>query len=124
MLSYAKPQTILQNTARKLIVTITSSLKLEVDDVFAPSDLSERILKKSLKLIQQGNESYEGQEWTTYEFLLGTHAGAKDYDNYLKTVNEMMARFPNTSRMAELENYKQQAEDLIEKRDQKVMQSE
>jgi LPXTG-motif cell wall-anchored protein len=93
-----------------------------IDGVLAPTDLSERVLKKILKLSQQRDVSVDGQEWTTFEFLLALYAEAKDYDNYLKTVDEMIARFPNSPRMNELLEYKRHVQEVIAKRDGKAAQ--
>jgi len=92
------------------------------DDVLAAPDIKERALTKELALSRSGayvseNENYE---WETYEFLLGTYAAKKDYEAYLKTVNEMMERFPNSPRMNELLEYRRQAEAAIAKRDREA----
>jgi len=89
-------------------------------DVLAAPDIKEKAMKKKIELTQKGNALHPNQEWGSYEFLLGTYAEQRDYDNYLKTVNEMMARFPNSSRMNELVEYKRQAEAAIEKRDREA----
>lgn len=90
-------------------------------DVLAASDIKIQAMKRKIKLIQQGDVLHPNQEWGSYEFLLGSYAEQKDYDNYLKTVNDMMARFPNSSRMGELVGYKRQVEVAIEKRDREAV---
>ncbi|PIY55172.1 MAG: hypothetical protein COZ00_10865, partial [Zetaproteobacteria bacterium CG_4_10_14_0_8_um_filter_49_80] len=75
-------------------------------DVLASPDLKEKAMKKKVMLTQQGNVIHPNQEWQSYEFLLGNYAEQKDYDNYLKTVNEMIERFPGSPRMEELLEYK------------------
>ncbi|PIY55243.1 MAG: hypothetical protein COZ00_10050, partial [Zetaproteobacteria bacterium CG_4_10_14_0_8_um_filter_49_80] len=75
-------------------------------DVLAPPDIKEKAMKKKVMLTQQGNVIHPNQEWQSYEFLLGNYAEQKDYDNYLKTVNEMIERFPGSPRMEELLEYK------------------
>ena len=79
-------------------------------DPFVSPIVKNRVLKKKLEIIQQGNVLHENQEWDTYEFLLGNYAMQKDYDNYLKTVNKMIERFASSSRKNELIEYKRQAE--------------
>lgn len=90
------------------------------DDVLAPPDLKERALRKEMELARTvgGRGEHEGYEWNTFAALLGTYMDAKDYDSYLKTVNEMMERFPGI-RTEELLRYKEKAETLIEERDRK-----
>jgi len=78
-------------------------------------------MKKKVMLTQQGNVIHPNQEWQSYEFLLGNYAEQKDYDNYLKTVNEMIERFPGSPRMEELLEYKRQAEAAIGKRDRETV---
>ncbi|PJA36052.1 MAG: hypothetical protein CO186_02615 [Zetaproteobacteria bacterium CG_4_9_14_3_um_filter_49_83] len=89
-------------------------------DVLASPDLKEKAMKKKVMLTQQGNVIHPNQEWQSYEFLLGNYAEQKDYDNYLKTVNEMIERFPGSPRMEELLEYKRQAEAAIGKRDREA----
>jgi len=89
-------------------------------DVLAPPDIKEKAMKKKVMLTQQGNVIHPNQEWQSYEFLLGNYAEQKDYDNYLKTVNEMIERFPGSPRMEELLEYKRQAEAAIGKRDREA----
>jgi len=90
-------------------------------DVLAPPDIKEKAMKKKVMLTQQGNVIHPNQEWQSYEFLLGNYAEQKDYDNYLKTVNEMIERFPGSPRMEELLEYKRQAEAAIGKRDRETV---
>lgn len=89
-------------------------------DVLAAPDLKERAMKKKMLLIVQGDVLHENQEWQAYEFLLGNYAEQKDYDNYLKTVNEMIEKFPGSSQMSDLLENKRQAEAAIEKRDREA----
>jgi len=88
------------------------------DDVLGTPEITARAMKKAGDLARA---SKDGTEWNTYEARLGIYARAKDYDNYLKTVNEMIERIPNNPRMDELEGYKRQAEELIAKRDGKAV---
>jgi len=88
------------------------------DNVLSPPDIKQRALKKELEIANAGTQPVDNPnyEWETFEFLLGSYAEQKDYDKYLETVNEMMERFPDSSRMSELVEYKRQAEAAIEKR--------
>ncbi len=92
------------------------------DDVLSPPDIKQRALKKELEIANAGSQPVDNPdyEWQTYEVLLGNYVEQKDYDKYLETVNEMIERFPDSSRMNELVEYKRQAEAAIEKRDREV----
>ncbi len=86
------------------------------------SDVVERSYKKQLELAQAGKADVENEnyEYTTYEFLLESYSDQKNPEKYIETINEMIERFPNTSRMEELLEYKRQAEVAIEKRDREA----
>jgi len=90
-------------------------------DPFVSPDVKNRAMNKKIELIHKGDVLHPNQEWYTYKSLLGNYAEQKDYDNYLKTVNEMIERFPNSSRMDELVEYKHQAETAIEKRNHEIV---
>ena len=105
---------------------LTRDMLIEMaDDVLASPDVKIRALRREQQLLQGGGGSpHENYEWGTYEMLLGAYAEQRDYDNYLKTVNEMMERFPNHPRMNELVEYKRQAEVAIEQRDREASMAE
>jgi len=92
------------------------------DDVLAAPDIKQRALEKEMELARAGKVQTENEnyEWELSEFLLAAHAERKDYEAYLKTVNEMIKRFPNSPRMNELLEYKRQAEAAIAKRDREA----
>jgi len=91
-------------------------------DVLAAPDIQQRALERNMQLAREGNVQTENEnyEWELSQFVLANYAEQKDYENYLKTVNEMIERFPNSSRMHELLEYKRQAESAIEKRDREA----
>jgi len=91
-------------------------------DVLAAPDIKQRALERNMQLAREGNVQTENEnyEWELSQFVLANYAEQKDYENYLKTVNEMIERFPNSSRMHELLEYKRQAESAIEKRDREA----
>ena len=117
--SYYRKALDLDEVSDAPIHLTSQMLGMMADDVLATPDIKERAYKKELELVKSGefvseNENYE---WSTYEFLLGSYVEQKDYDNYLKTVNEMIERFGSTE---ELESYKLQAIAAIEKRDREA----
>jgi len=86
-----------------------------VQDVLSPPDIKIRAARKVLDMsIAGGQPPYGGEvashEWYMYEFLLSAYAEAGDIKLYIDTVNEMIERYPDTTRMDELLAYKQDAE--------------
>lgn len=91
-----------------------------VQDVLSPPDIKKRAARKALDMsIAGGSPPYGGEvasyEWYMYEFLISAYAEAGDIQIYIDTVNEMMERYPNTTRIDELLAYKQDAEAELEK---------
>jgi len=88
------------------------------DDVLADPDIKARALQKEMALSESGDYVSENPNymWETYEVMLDNYIQQKDYDNYLKTVNEMIERFPDSSQMDSLLEAKQQALEAIKQR--------
>jgi len=81
-------------------------------DVLGDPAIKARALEKAAALAHAGKDGTGNEmfEWNTYEARVGIYVDEKDYENALKIVNEMIARFPNTWRMDELLNWKQDME--------------
>jgi LPXTG-motif cell wall-anchored protein len=90
------------------------------DDVVGDPAIKVRALEKAAALARAGKNDGGSEmfEWNTYEARIGIYVDAKDYENALKIVNEMIAQFPNTWRMDELLNWKQDMEAKVEKQKQ------
>ena len=88
------------------------------DDVLADPDIKARALQKEMALSESGDYVSENPNymWETYEVMLDNYIQQKDYDNYLKTVNEMIERFPESSQMDSLLEAKRQALEAIKQR--------
>jgi len=91
-----------------------------VQDVLSPPDIKKHAARKVLDMsIAGGSPPYGGEvasyEWYMYEFLISAYAEAGDIQLYIDTVNEMMERYPDTTRMDELLAYKEDAEAELEK---------
>ena len=93
------------------LVNISQSPLLE-------TDVKEKALQKEMALSRAGGFASENPNymWETYEVMLDNYIQQKDYDNYLKTVNEMIERFPDSSQMDSLLEAKQQALEAIKQR--------
>jgi LPXTG-motif cell wall-anchored protein len=89
-------------------------------DVLGDPAIKARALEKAAALARAGNDATGNEmfEWNTYEARAGIYVDAKDYENALKIVNEMIARFPNTWRMDELLNWKQDMEAKVKQQKQ------
>ncbi|MDQ6976697.1 MAG: hypothetical protein Q9M75_01150 [Ghiorsea sp.] len=89
------------------------------DDVLADPDIKAKALQKEMELSQSGGYVSENPNyiWETYEVMLENYIQQQDYDSYLKTVNEMIERFPQSSQMDSLLEAKQQALAAIAQRD-------
>jgi len=68
---------------------------------------------------KDGSDNPTMVEWNTYEARVGIYVDAKDYENALKIVNEMLERFPN-SRTDELLNWKQNMESKVKQQKQQA----
>lgn len=91
-----------------------------IQDVLAPPDIAKRAGRKALDISIAGGMAPYGDrvgsyQWYMYELLLGAYAEAGDNELYLKTINEMMERYPGRSGRAGLLEYKRDAEAEIER---------
>ena len=96
-------------------LTAMMLIRIGSDSVGDPA-IKVRAQEKVAALARAGKDGTGNEmlEWNTYEARLDIYVDAKDYDNALKIVDEMIERYSSTE---ELEGYKRHFEEVIAKRD-------